>query len=153
MISMFTPRPTWREEWIKYKCMFVLLNYWIFVLLYYCNFHVDLPPVQVYVFIDPMASHFFVAYQKGEVNKIWMHACLFKLLNICIAILLWFSCPIQVYALIDPEASYFFVAHQKREVNKIWIYVCLFKLLHICAPGFLYFYFTNVFGPTKIFFV
>jgi len=30
--------------------------------------------------------------QKGEVNKIWMHVCLFKLLDVCIvAILLWYS--------------------------------------------------------------
>jgi len=29
--------------------------------------------------------------QKGEMNKIWMHVCLFKLLDICIAILLWYS--------------------------------------------------------------
>ena len=29
--------------------------------------------------------------QKGEMNKIWMHVCLFKLLDICIVILLWYS--------------------------------------------------------------
>ena len=29
--------------------------------------------------------------RKGGVNKIWMHVCLFKLQDICIAILLWYS--------------------------------------------------------------
>jgi hypothetical protein len=35
--------------------------------------------------------------QNGEVNKIWMHVCLFKLLDICIAILLWYSYSNNMY--------------------------------------------------------
>jgi hypothetical protein len=31
------------------------------------------------------------------VNKIWMRDCLFKLLDICVAILLWFSCFNNMY--------------------------------------------------------
>jgi hypothetical protein len=82
--------PTRKEKWIKNECMFVFLNCWIFVLLYYCNFHVHLPPIQVYALIDPEASYFFVAPQKREMNKIWIYVCLFKLLDIYTPSFLYF---------------------------------------------------------------
>jgi hypothetical protein len=41
--------------------------------------------------------------QKGEVNKIWMHVCLFKLLDICVAILLWHSCFNNMYFVSGPS--------------------------------------------------
>jgi hypothetical protein len=71
--------PTRREEWIKYEYIFVFLNYWIFVLLYYCDFHVHLPPNTSLCFNWSHGKLFFVAHQRRE--KWIKYECMFVFLN------------------------------------------------------------------------
>ena len=42
----------------------------------------------------------------GEVNRIWIHVCPFTLLDICVAILLWYACFNNMYFVSGPSHAW-----------------------------------------------